>query len=289
MLEKGTELLRVLLLSIKTFFLSFWVRTFYRGMASEMLWKFTGDSISICHTAVRVVKQVLLSVGIISTLFLLNPALKISSTFNLLCCSIPSFFVWFRSWLSPRYPFITVIFILILILLIVLASSSSPPSSSFLEEFKLDYSSEEVWSEVSGEETPAKTSDSGRKCIAGEKAGKLESTAVVAGKNESLEKIWKALMEEHGIPAARQLKKCETWNKNDGGSLPRKEMRKSNTFAEARSSFRETHPFPRKDEFLSQDELNTKVEDFIRKCRNKMRLERLESDQRFMDILNRGL
>ncbi|XP_034673827.1 uncharacterized protein LOC117905059 [Vitis riparia] len=138
-----------------------------------------------------------------------------------------------------------------------------------------------------------------RKCITGETAVKLESTAVAPGQNESLEATWKAILEEHGIPATRHLRKNETWDvppcvDNGSSSLgPRereREMRKSNTRVEARSSFRETPiRYLRKDESLSHDELNKKIEEFIQKCRNEMRLERVESDQRFMDILNGGV
>ncbi|KAL6319761.1 hypothetical protein AAG906_036819 [Vitis piasezkii] len=273
-------------------------------MASDMPPKFTCNILSRFHMAIWVVKQVLLSVGIISTVLALNPTPKISYTFSL-CYGIPSFWVWLKTWLSPPYAYIIINFILILIIIIA-SSSSSSSSSSPVEEFTaLDYSSvQDVLSEVSGdEEAHVKTSmvmDHGRrKCITGETAVKLESTAVAPGQNESLEATWKAILEEHGIPATRHLRKNETWDVPpcvDHGSSslgPRereREMRKSNTRVEARSSFRETPiPYLRKDESLSHDELNKKIEEFIQKCRNEMRLERVESDQRFMDILNGGV
>ncbi|WKA09090.1 hypothetical protein VitviT2T_026768 [Vitis vinifera] len=287
-------------------------------MASDMLWKYICNSISRFHMAIWVVKQVLLSIGIISTVLMLNPTPKISYTFSLLCYGIPSFCAWLKIWLSPPYAYIIINFILILIIIIASSFSSSPSSSSSLvEEFTaldysslveectapLDYSSvKDVLLEVSGdEEAPVKTSmvmdDSRWNCIAEETAVKLESTAVVPGQNESLEATWKAILEEHGIPATRHLRKSETWDMppscGDGSSslVPReREMRKSSTFVEARSSFRETQiPYLREDELLSHDELNRKVEEFIQKCRNQMRLERVESDQRLMDILNGGV
>ncbi|KAJ9678178.1 hypothetical protein PVL29_022920 [Vitis rotundifolia] len=265
--------------------------------------------------AIWVVKQVLLSIGIISTVLMLNPIPKISYTFSLLCYGIPSFCAWLKIWFSLPYAYIIINFILILIIIIASlssptasssSSSSSPSSSSSLvEEFTAlpDYSSvKDVLLEVSGdEEAPVETSmvmdDSLWKCIAEETAVKMESTAVVPGQNESLEATWKAIVEEHGIPATRHLRKSETWDVppscGDGSSslAPReREMRKSNNFVEARSSFRKTQiPYLRKDELLSHDELNRKVEEFIQKCRNEMRLERVESDERLMDILNRGV
>ncbi|KAJ9678181.1 hypothetical protein PVL29_022923 [Vitis rotundifolia] len=258
--------------------------------------------------AIWVVKQALLSIGIISTVQMLNPTPKISYTFSLLCYGIPSFCAWLKIWLSPPYAYIIINFILILVIIIASSSSSSSSpssSSSLVEEFTAlpDYSSvQDVLLEVSGdEEAPVKTSmvmdDSRWKCIAEETAVKLESTVVVPGQNESLEATWKAIVEEHGIPATRHLRKSETWDVppscGDGSSslAPReREMRKSNTFVEARSSFRETQiPYLRKDELLSHDELNRKVEEFIQKCRNEMRLERVESDERLMDILNGGV
>ncbi|KAJ9678183.1 hypothetical protein PVL29_022925 [Vitis rotundifolia] len=269
-----------------------------------MLRKFTCNIISRFHMAIWAVKQVLLSVGIISTVLALNPTPKISYTFSL-CYGIPSFWVWLKTWLSPPYAYIIINFILIIIIIIASSSSSSSSSSSLVEGFTaLDYSTvQDVLSEVSGdEEAHVKTSmvmdDSRRKCITGETAVKLESTAVAPGQNESLEATWEAIVGEHGIPATRHLRKSETWGVPpcvDGSSSlgPRereREMRKSNTSEEARSSFRETPiPFRRKDKSLSHDELNKKIEEFIQKCRNEMRLERVESDQRLMDILNRGV
>ncbi|KAJ9678186.1 hypothetical protein PVL29_022928 [Vitis rotundifolia] len=257
-------------------------------MASDMFWKSSSNSISRFHMAIWVVKQTLLSLGIISTVLMLKPTPKISYIFNLLCCSVPSIWVWLRSWLSPPYVYITINVILILI--IVLVSSSS--SSSFTEKYVADSSPEASCVLDSGEEE-----ESGGESIAGETAAKSEKHAVTAlihgweDQNETLDATWKEIMEEDGNLSRRQLGKSDSWDEPpgvDGGNLAPSEIRKTNTFAEALSSLRET-PYIRKDELLSHDQLNKQVELFIRKCRNEMRLERLESDQRLMDLLNRGM
>lgn len=179
---------------------------------------------SIC-----VVKQAVLSFGIISTVFMLKPA------FNLLCLGIiPSFLVWLRSWLSPLYACITISVILIFIIIIA--------SSSREEE----------------EESGGETTD--------QKLVKDEGiTAVIDGwedENESLDATWEAIKEGD------------------------EEMRKKNNDV---PSLRETPCVIRKDVGLqSRDELNQQVELFIAKFRNSMRLERLESDQRLLDLLTRG-
>ena len=270
--------------------LSLWVfytqTSCYRAMASDMFWKSSSNSISRFHMAIWVVKQALLSLGIISTVLMLKPTSKISDIFNLLCCSVPSIWVWLRSWLSPPYVYITINVILILIIILV-------SSSSLTEKSGADSSPEASCVLDSGEEEK----ESGGESIAGETAAKLEKHAVTAlihgweDQNETLDATWKEIMEEDGNLSRRHLRKTDSWDVTpcvDGCNLAPSEIRKTNTFAEALSSLRET-PYIRKDELLSHDELNQQVEFFIRKCRNDMRLERLESDQRLMDLLNRGM
>ncbi|KAM7267481.1 hypothetical protein ACFE04_009647 [Oxalis oulophora] len=113
---------------------------------------------------------------------------------------------------------------------------------------------------------------------------------------DSMEDTWRFIKEGKGKPQTRQLKKSETWEapprvpvKSDsvGGeekdhdpvSWAKKELRKSDTFNDRMSL--------RRDKSMSQDELNRRSEAFIKKFFNDMKLQRQESDQRYMEMVNR--
>ncbi|KAL2553454.1 hypothetical protein Fot_07073 [Forsythia ovata] len=102
----------------------------------------------------------------------------------------------------------------------------------------------------------------------------------------------------------KQLKKSETWNvapprravavqsldsEDLLPSIPAswKELRKSETFNDA-VSIRQRGGL-RRDPSMSVDEFNNQVEAFIKKFNDSIRLQRQESDQRFIDMINRGL
>lgn len=114
--------------------------------------------------------------------------------------------------------------------------------------------------------------------------------------SNTLESTWEAIM------GPSKLKKSESWDvaprlaragdrdhddqvKMDGQDDPvawaRREMRKSNTFSDRVTLIR--------DQSMSPEELNQRAEAFIKKVNNDIRLQRLESDQRFLDMVNRGL
>lgn len=130
---------------------------------------------------------------------------------------------------------------------------------------------------------------------------------------DTLEATWKAITEGEGKqPANRQLKKSETWNVPPEVAVVRggvncssevaadeeedftvsaaatwKELRKSETFNDAVSARRRGGL--RRDPSMNHDELNQRVEAFIHKFNNDMRIQRQESDQRFLDMINRGV
>lgn len=138
--------------------------------------------------------------------------------------------------------------------------------------------------------------------------------------DSTLDTTWNAIMERQGKPISKQLKKSETWdtpprkthlvttrfiqasreedvedhqsiisnkqnnNNNvidDRVAWARKELKKSDTFSDRVSMIREKS--------MTQDELNQRAEAFINKINNQMRLQRLESDQRFRDMVHSGL
>uniref|UniRef100_A0A5B7CC37 DUF4408 domain-containing protein n=1 Tax=Davidia involucrata TaxID=16924 RepID=A0A5B7CC37_DAVIN len=94
-----------------------------------------------------------------------------------------------------------------------------------------------------------------------------------------------------GGGGGRQLKKSDTWKtagkEEDERSLEEawRELRKSETFNHAPR----LRVGLRRDPSLSLDELNHRVESFINKFNHDMRLQRQESDQRFLEMINRGV
>ncbi|POO03692.1 CFE protein [Trema orientale] len=130
-------------------------------------------------------------------------------------------------------------------------------------------------------------------------------------RHETLENTWKAITEGRSMPLSRHMKKCETWE-NHGRRFdyvgddqieplpPLVMMKKSETFKD-----RTNQPMPAHDQVmtysspvassklqkepsLSQDELNKRVEAFIQKFNEEMRLQRQESLNQYMEMINRG-
>lgn len=115
--------------------------------------------------------------------------------------------------------------------------------------------------------------------------------------DDSLDSVWKAIMESQGRPATWKLKKRNTWDSPPrvvaaaaaarAVALPAaagpcgRELRKSDTFRERVASTREKS--------TNQDELHRRADEFIRKINNDLRLQREESDQRHIEMVNRGV
>ncbi|XP_077243287.1 uncharacterized protein LOC143883852 isoform X2 [Tasmannia lanceolata] len=117
-------------------------------------------------------------------------------------------------------------------------------------------------------------------------------------RNETLESTWKTITDGRPIPLARHLKKSDTWETHgrprtdtlEAASSP--VMKKSETMNDRRSS-PSPSPSPvsgrlRKEPSPSQDELNRRVEAFIKKFNEEIRLQRQESFKHYMDMVNRG-
>ncbi|XP_010905120.1 uncharacterized protein [Elaeis guineensis] len=120
-------------------------------------------------------------------------------------------------------------------------------------------------------------------------------------RNETLESTWRTITEGRPVPLARHLKKSDTWETHGRASRdeqsPAPLMRKAETFNDraGRSPVASSSPSPlssggrlRRDPSLGQDDLNRRVEAFIKKFNEEMRLQRQESYQHYMEMINRG-
>ncbi|XP_077211103.1 uncharacterized protein LOC143846532 [Tasmannia lanceolata] len=103
-------------------------------------------------------------------------------------------------------------------------------------------------------------------------------------RNETLESTWKTITDGRPIPLARHLKKSDTWETHARPSSP--VMKKSETVKDRRSS--PSSGKLKKEPSLSQDELNRRVEAFIKKFNEEIRLQRQESFKHYKDMVNRG-
>lgn len=122
-------------------------------------------------------------------------------------------------------------------------------------------------------------------------------------RHETLENTWKTITEGRAMPLTRHVKKSETFKdtwENHGGQFTTEvvdpcEVKKSTTFKD-----RTNYQLPlvnssspdsgklRKEPSLSQDELNRRVEAFIKKFNEEMRLQRQESLNQYKEMTSRG-
>lgn len=121
-------------------------------------------------------------------------------------------------------------------------------------------------------------------------------------RNETLESTWRTITEGRPVPLARHLKKSETWETHGRAArdeqYPDPLMRKCETFNDrsGRPPAASSSPSPspssggrlRREPSLGQDDLNRRVEAFINKFNEEMRLQRQESFKHYLEMINRG-
>ncbi|XP_021288229.1 uncharacterized protein LOC110419482 [Herrania umbratica] len=117
-------------------------------------------------------------------------------------------------------------------------------------------------------------------------------------RHDTLESTWKTITEGRPMPLTRHLKKSDTWEQRaqkDPNAPPPPlphTVKKSDTFNEGPKGTSLTRSSGsgklKKDPSLSQDELNRRVEAFIKKFNEEMRLQRQESLNQYQEMIRRG-
>ncbi|KAF5812046.1 hypothetical protein HanXRQr2_Chr04g0188271 [Helianthus annuus] len=128
-------------------------------------------------------------------------------------------------------------------------------------------------------------------------------------KHETLESTWKMITDGRHIPLNRHLRKSDAFENHhhnhhappsdayDGeqvadytvmDKLETSHDRQNHRVVSSRNQLPPSGGKLRKEGSLSHDELNRRVEAFIKKFNDEMRLQRQESLQRYMDMINRG-
>ncbi|KAL3643387.1 hypothetical protein CASFOL_014202 [Castilleja foliolosa] len=107
-----------------------------------------------------------------------------------------------------------------------------------------------------------------------------------AKKHDTLESTWKMITEGRHVPLTRHLKKSDTFEQ--GHVSPAVDhVAKSETFKE-RGNYAQPQKIG-KEASLGQDELNRRVEAFIKKFNDDMKVQRQESLNQYMEMINRGV
>ncbi|XP_050216914.1 uncharacterized protein LOC126667853 [Mercurialis annua] len=181
---------------------------------------------------------------------------------------------------------------------------SDADSKRVVQSIERSDSLEELFQKLERDPKPLVSSRFGHK-KSSLKAGPEGSKASVLGvskakRHDTLESTWKMITDGRSMPLTRHLKKSDTWDshfrRGDGTNPPpppAEKMKKSETFSEKSKpklshKNRQGSEKLKKEASLTQDELNRRVEAFINKFNEEMRLQREESLNQFQEMINRG-
>lgn len=112
-------------------------------------------------------------------------------------------------------------------------------------------------------------------------------------RHETLDSTWRMITEGK----TRSMKNWDTFENNEKDQLNSSSVRQNSFFRKSatfkdRTNFLHAPPLSpgivRKDPSLGKDELNHRVEAFIKKFNEEMRLQRQESYQRYLEMINHG-
>ncbi|KAG5255054.1 dystrophin [Salix suchowensis] len=117
-------------------------------------------------------------------------------------------------------------------------------------------------------------------------------------RDDTLESTWRTITDGRPMPITRHLKKSDTWDTHvrQDDNCPPKLTKKSETFND-RSSSRRPQKLARSPQWsgklgrepsLNQDELNKRVDAFIKKFNEEMRLQRQKSLNQYQEMIGRG-
>ncbi|KAK1391267.1 hypothetical protein POM88_010323 [Heracleum sosnowskyi] len=120
-------------------------------------------------------------------------------------------------------------------------------------------------------------------------------------RHETLESTWKTITDGRPMPLTRHLRKSDTWENHPAHSTNAMDLHyskttKSDTFNDRTIRKKNSSMLSRssgsgklkKDPSLGQEELNRRVEAFITKFNEDMRLQRQESLNQYREMINRG-
>ncbi|KAK1371955.1 hypothetical protein POM88_038047 [Heracleum sosnowskyi] len=229
------------------------------------------------ETTVWAIQLLLLLVGFISIVLVFKTAV-IPYSFSKVS-TLPQLWLSLKFWLSPPY-----IYVIINIIIVFVVVSSALYHPRVNED---QHSHEYVSPRLRDEDEEAKHISSSPEHI---KNILVTEQPVPENSDEdfdSMEATWEAIVEAGKLPEKKQLKKMETWNAPPVvmAAAGKKEMRKLETFNE--SLLGRQRGGLMKDMSVGQAELNNRIEAFISKFNRDMRLQRQESDQRFLEMINR--
>lgn len=147
----------------------------------------------------------------------------------------------------------------------------------------------------SNEKPPASSRFNHKKSVKASPEGGKTLGVTKPKRHDTLEATWKTITDGRSMPLTRHLKKSDTWearhHNTQQESLP-KWMKKSETFTERHNNQSSLSPSPissgklKKEPSLSQDDLNRRVEAFISKFNEDMRLQRQESLNQYKEMVN---
>ncbi|KVH96816.1 uncharacterized protein LOC112523516 [Cynara cardunculus var. scolymus] len=179
--------------------------------------------------------------------------------------------------------------------------NSPPPPKKVQSEFILTVKEKQlVTSRFAHHRKPTKTSPEGARAL----------RVLKPKKHETMESTWKMITDGRHMPLTRHLRKSDTFgnvhrdNQSDDSpaAAKTKVVKKSETFKD-RINYENENQYPhpssrnsspasggklRKEGSMSHDELNRRVEAFIKKFNDDMRLQRQESLNQYMEMVNRG-
>ncbi|KZV48616.1 hypothetical protein F511_29690 [Dorcoceras hygrometricum] len=114
-------------------------------------------------------------------------------------------------------------------------------------------------------------------------------------RQETLESTWKMITEGRHVPLTRHTKKSDAWEHHVTSTPPYSDdVAASENFQERTSNLPPPAAAPsggriRKEPSLGHDELNRRVEAFIKKFNEDMRMQRQESLDQYREMMQRGL